>query len=56
MKMAKKRHFLLTLGSTAPDFPSVVAALAIFLQPVWETMIADKTLPQTWRAAENRWI
>ena len=56
MKMAKKRHFLRTLGSTAPDFPSVVAALGAFLRPVWDAMIREQELPQTWHAAENRWI
>ena len=56
MKMAKKRHFLRTLGSTGPDFPSVVNALGAFLQPVWDAMIRAQELPQTWRAAENRWI
>ena len=56
MKMAKKRHFLRTLGRTGPDFPSVVNALGAFLQPVWDAMIRAQELPQTWRAAENRWI
>ena len=56
MKTAKWRHFLRTLGSTGPDFPSVVADLGAFLQPVWDAMIRAQELPQTWRAAENRWM
>ena len=56
MKMAKKRHSLRTLGSTEPDFSGVMAALGAFLQPVWDAMIRAQELPQTWRAAENRWI
>lgn len=52
----KWRHFLRTLGSTEPDFPGVMDALGAFLQPVWDAMIREQALPQTWRAAENRWM
>ena len=52
----KWRHFLRTLGNTEPDFPSVVTALGAFLRPVWDAIIRERELPQTWRAAETRWM
>lgn len=56
MKMAKKRHFLRTLGRTGPNFLGVITALGAFLQPVWDAMIREQELPQTWRTTENRWM
>lgn len=51
----KWRHFLRTLGSTEPEFQSVMDALGTFLQPVWDAMIYDKALTQSWSAADVRW-
>ena len=52
----KWRHFLRTLGSQALSFRSVTDALGIFLSPVWDAMIREQELPQTWRASERRWM
>jgi predicted nucleotidyltransferase component of viral defense system len=52
----KWRHFLRTLGSAEPGFQSVTDAIGAFLQPVWDAMIQGHELPQTWHAAESRWM
>ena len=52
----KWRHFLRTLGSPELSFQSVTDAIGAFLRPVWDAMIKDHTLPQTWLAAESRWM
>ena len=52
----KWRHFLRTLGSPELSFKSVTDAIGVFLQPVWDAMIQAQALPETWRAAENRWM
>lgn len=52
----KWRYFLKTLGSSEVLLKTVIDGLQGFLEPVWESILAEQELMMSWRAADVRWI
>lgn len=52
----KWRYFLKTLGSSEVLLKTVIDGLQGFMEPVWESILAEQELTMSWRAADVRWI
>ena len=51
----KWRYFLRTLGNPEISFAVVIDGLREFLQPVWESILAEGELLISWKSADTHW-
>ena len=51
----KWRYFLKTLGNPNVEFAEVISQIKVFLQPVWNAIIAENELPVDWNCDISNW-
>jgi len=51
----KWRYFLKTLGNPELSFHEVMVAIRRFLEPVWNSILAEQEFLQVWNSSDARW-
>lgn len=51
----KWRYFLKTLGNPEMEFSEVIMGITAFLQPVWDSVLAENEYQRQWNSKENEW-
>ena len=53
--LQKWRYFLRSMKADEPDFAEVITAIQVFLQPIWNAIIAEDELLKSWSMQMQNW-